>query len=43
MTGALEYSASATVTMTFKFTGKGHWGANATVQEVSRLGGNETI
>jgi hypothetical protein len=43
MTGDLEFSASATVTMKLKFTGKGHWGAKASIEEVSRLGGRETL
>jgi len=39
----LEYSASALVTMTIEFTGNGHWGKEATVEEVSRQGGRETL
>lgn len=38
-----EYSASATVTMTIEFVGSGHWGKGATVDEISRQGGRETL
>lgn len=43
MIGDTEFSASATVTIKLEFTGKGHWGKAATVEEVSRLGGVETL
>lgn len=38
-----DYSASATVTLKIRFTGKGHWGKGATVEEVMRNGGTETL
>lgn len=43
MTDEFDYSAHATVTLTIKFEGKGHWGKGATVDEVARQGGNETL
>lgn len=38
-----EYSASASVTFTIRVEGRGHWGKDATVEEVMRIGGRETI
>lgn len=39
----MEYGCSATVTVTLIVTGNGHWGSDATVAEVMRIGGQETI
>lgn len=38
-----DYGCSASVTFTIRVTGKGHWGKEATVAEVQRVGGRETI
>lgn len=38
-----EYGCSASVTFTIRVTGKGYWGKEATVDEVQRIGGRETI
>lgn len=38
-----EYRSSASVTFTIRVEGKGHWGADATVEQVMRTGGQETI
>jgi hypothetical protein len=38
-----DYFASAVVTMKIRVTSNGHWGSEATVSEVQRMGGQETI
>lgn len=38
-----HYNSSASVTFTIRVTGGGHWGGEATVAEVMRMGGRETI
>jgi hypothetical protein len=43
MSIAKEYGCSASVTFTIRVTGSGHWGKEATVEEVMRQGGHETI
>jgi surface antigen len=43
MTDKTEYSCSASVTFTIRVEGKGTWGKEATVEEVMRNGGRETI
>lgn len=43
MSGESEYYASATVTISIRVTSEGHWGKSATVEEVMRIGGRETV
>lgn len=43
MSDKQEYYASASVTITLRVRSKGHWGKDATVAEVMRIGGRETI
>jgi len=38
-----EFYCSASVTFTIRVKGSGHWGKEATVEEVMRMGGRETI
>lgn len=38
-----HFGCSASVTFTIRVTGQGHWGKDATVEEVMRQGGRETI
>jgi hypothetical protein len=35
--------ASATIMITVEVTSRGHWGANATIEEVRRQGGQEAL
>jgi hypothetical protein len=39
----LRYSARAKLTLTIEVIGKSHWGDDATVAEVARIGGKETM
>lgn len=43
MSAKVEMGCSAVVTVTLQVRGKGHWGADATVEEVMRIGGRETV
>lgn len=38
-----EFGCSAIVTVTLEVRGQGHWGGDATVAEVMRIGGRETL
>lgn len=38
-----DYGCCANVTFTITVQSKGHWGKGATVDEVMRIGGRETI
>lgn len=38
-----EYGCKAVVTVTLEIQSSGHWGGNATVAEVQRIGGRETL